>query len=275
MFAIGLTGVASDLFLKVLVARRLSVTDLGMFSMSDKLGETPSQFANEAIGGVAFPLYARLRDDPERMRAVFRAHLTGLMFFLLPASALLIALALPMQERILGARWTGAATLIVLLTLGFLLEFVFNAIYFLLQALGAGARLYVVELSQYITLIALVSLLAGPFGLLGIGAARIITAVVVVAAGITAISADLRRIALQILRPGLMLTACAALAGTAARVCTLFVPNLGGLVLGAAVGGGVFLVLAWLLDQPMRIGVRACLSLFFPALGVNRGGERA
>lgn len=266
MFAIGMTGVATDLFMKVLVARRLSVTDLGMFSMSDKLAETPSQFANEAIGGVAFPLYARLREDPSRMQTVFRAHLTGLMFFLLPATALLIALAQPLQERILGVRWEGAALLMVLLTLGFLLEFVFNAIYFLLQALGAGARLYAVELTQYVTLIAMVSLLAGPFGLLGIGAARIITAVVVVAAGLKAIAPDLRRIALRIARPGLLLGILAAVAGAAARLCTDFVPGLAGLALGAAAGGILFLALGWLTDEPFKLGVRECLSLFFPML---------
>jgi O-antigen/teichoic acid export membrane protein len=246
-----------------------------MFSMSDKLGETPSQFANEAIGGVAFPLYARLRDDPARMQAVFRAHLTGLMFFLLPATALLIALALPLQERILGARWTGASTLIVLLALGFLFEFVFNAIYFLLQALGAGARLYAVELTQYVALILLVSVLAGSFGLIGIGAARIITSFVVVAAGIKAIPAPLRMITLQIVRPGLVLALLAALAGGAAKICTLLVPGLLGLGLAAAVGGSVFLALAWLVDQPLGVGVRTCLALFFPALGGKAAGQGA
>jgi O-antigen/teichoic acid export membrane protein len=202
---------------------------------------------------------------------VFRAHLTGLMFFLLPATAMVIALALPLQERILGVRWTGASLLIVLLTVGFLVEFVFNAIYFLLQALGAGARLYAVELTQYVTLIALVSVLSGPFGLMGIGASRIITGIVVVAAGLVAIAPEMRRIALQIAWPGLVLTVLAALAGAGARVCTMFVPNLAGLLLGAAAGGALFLALAWLLDQPLRIGVRACLGLFFPALAPKDG----
>jgi hypothetical protein len=136
----------------------------------------------------------------------------------------------------------------------------------LLQALGQGVRLYSVELTQYVTLIALVSLLAASYGLLGIGAARIITSIVVVTAGIGAIAPDLRRITLQILRPGLALTILAALAGLSARVCTVFVAGTGGLVAGAALGMAIFGVLAWLADQPMRIGVRACLALFFPAV---------
>ena len=59
LFAISLTAVTSDLLIKVLIARRLSVNDLGVFSMSDKLAELPTQVANESIGAVAFPLYVR------------------------------------------------------------------------------------------------------------------------------------------------------------------------------------------------------------------------
>jgi len=271
MFAIAITAVTSDLLLKVLIARRLSVADLGAFSMSDKLGETANQAAMETIGGVAFPLYARLRDQPERMRVIFRAHLTGLMLVLLPATALLIALALPLQERILGVRWAGTSELIALLSLGYLLEFIFSAIYFLLQGVGQGGRLYAVELTQYIVLVALIGLLSGPFGLRGVGAARIITAVVVVVAGLIAISPQLRRVALQIIRPGLLLAVLAALAGIAARASTSFVPGTVGVVVGGTVGVGAFLGLAWFADQPLRLGLRDSLSLFFPILAGSKG----
>jgi O-antigen/teichoic acid export membrane protein len=270
MFAIAVTGVTSDVFLKLIVARRLGVAALGAFSMSDKLAETPNQLANEAIGGVAFPVYAGLRDEPARLQVVFRAHLTGLMLLLLPATAILIALALPLQERILGPQWRGSSTLIVLLTLGFLFELVFTAIYFLLQALGQGGRLFAVELAQYVVLVALVGLLAGPFGLSGIGIARIVTSIVVVAAGVMAIAPDLRRVALQLSRPGFLLALFALLAGVAAKACTLVIPDEVGVAAGAAVGAVVFFTLAWRADEPMRIGLRACLSLFFPVAVAGR-----
>src|ERR1700722_16744374 len=68
LFAISITAVSSDLLIKVLIARRLSVSDLGLFSMADKLGEVPTQAANESIGAVAFPLYVRLRSDAQRLQ---------------------------------------------------------------------------------------------------------------------------------------------------------------------------------------------------------------
>jgi lipopolysaccharide exporter len=272
LFAIGLTAVASDLFIKVLIARRLSVNDLGMFSMSDKLAEVPSQAANESIGAVAFPLYARLRADVPRLQNAVRAHLTGLMFFLFPATAVIIALAKPLEVRVLGPSWTGISVLIVLLVLGYLVEFVFNVVYFLLQALGAGARLFLIELIQYVILIVAVVVLAGRFGLVGVGAARILTGIAVTIAAAVA-APDLYRVTLlRVLRPAVILVVLASVAGVTARVCATFVPGAAGVVAGAVAGAAMFLGLAWVTDERLRTGVRDGLAVFFPVLGANRLG---
>jgi PST family polysaccharide transporter len=267
LFAISVTAVTSDLFIKVLITRRLSVSDLGLFSMSDKLGEVPTQAANESIGAVAFPLYARLRSDAARLQNAIRAHLVGLMFFLFPATALIIALAAPIETRVLGPSWTGISALIVLFVLGYAFEVAFNVVYFLLQALGAGARLFVIELIQYIILIVAVIVFAGQFGLIGVGAARIITGICVSAAAVIAAPRVYRTTLLQVLRPAGVLLLWATLAGILARVCAAWVPGAAGIVAGTLVGGVLFLGLVWGADATLRTGVRECLSLFFPILG--------
>jgi O-antigen/teichoic acid export membrane protein len=273
LFAIGLTAVASDLFIKVLIARRLSVNDLGLFSMSDKLAELPTQVSNESIGAVAFPLYTRLRSDTPRLQAAIRAHLIGLMFFLLPATALIIALAKPLEVRVLGPAWSGMASLIILLALGYAFELGFNAVYFLLQALGAGARLFLVELTQYITLIAAVIFLSGRFGLTGIGMARIVTSLVLVIAAVIAAPPMYGATLLRALRPGVILVFFSVTAGVSARYCASLIPGVEGIVAGGAAGGVIFLGLAWLTDERFGTGVRECLSEFFPVLGKKRGGD--
>jgi PST family polysaccharide transporter len=266
LFAIGLTAVISDFFIKVLVARRLSVAGLGLFSLGDRLAEVPTQMANESIGAVAFPLYARLREDPPRLEMAVQAHLTGLMFLLLPATALIIGLAQPLEQRVLGAAWVGTSPLIVLLTLGYACEVSFNVVYFLLQALGWGARLFAAELTQYITLIAAVSLLAGPFGLLGIGAARIITAIVVAFAGYQAAPPMFGTIVRRTSRTALALVAFASLAGAAAWLAASLVPGTVGVAAGLVAGALSYFLLVLLADPLLKLGVRAALSLFFPML---------
>jgi lipopolysaccharide exporter len=269
------TAVTADLFIKVLIARRLSVNDLGVFSMSDKLAELPTQVANESIGTVAFPLYAKLRSDAPRLQAAVRAHLTGLMFFLLPATALTVALAQPLEVRVLGPNWAGMASLVVLLALGYVFELAFNVVYFLLQALGAGARLFLVELTQYITLIVAVILLSGRFGLTGIGIARIVTSIVLVLAAVRAAPVMYGATLLQVFRPGVILTLFAIIAGITSRFCASLMTGAEGIIAGGTAGAGIFLSLVWVTDGPMSTGVRECLSEFFPILGAHRADKTA
>lgn len=269
LFAIGLVAVISDFFIKVLVARRLSVAGLGLFSLGDRLAETPTQMANESIGAVAFPLYVRLREDPPRLQSAVQAHLTGLMFLLLPATALIIGLAPALEQRILGAAWVGTSPMIVLLALGYACEVSFNVVYFLLQALGWGARLFAAELTQYITLIIAVTLLAGPFGLMGIGAARIITAIVVAIAGYRAAPPMFATILRGTSRTALALVAFSSLAGAAAWLGALLVPGTAGIAAGLVAGAAGYLLLVLLADRPLGLGVRNALSLFFPVLSAK------
>jgi O-antigen/teichoic acid export membrane protein len=267
LFAIGLTAVISDFLIKLLVARRLSVAGLGLFSLADRLAEAPTQMANESIGAVAFPLYARLRSDPPRLETAVQAHLTGLMFLLLPATALIIGLAQPLEQRVLGAAWVGTSPIIVLLVLGYACEVSFNVVYFLLQALGWGRRLFAAELTQYITLIIAVLLLAGPFGLMGIGAARIITAIVVAFAGYKAAPPVFGTILRRTSWTALALVVGSSLAGAAAWSAAAIVPGIAGVAAGLVAGGAGYLLFVLLADRPLRLGVRAALSLFFPILG--------
>jgi O-antigen/teichoic acid export membrane protein len=204
-----------------------------------------------------------------------QAHLTGLMFLLLPATALIIGLAQPLEQRVLGAAWVGASPVIVLLAIGYACEVSFNVVYYLLQSLGWGARLFAAELTQYITLIAAVILLGWPFGLMGIGAARIITAIVVAFAGYKAAPPMFGTILRRTSRTAVTLVALSSLAGAAAWFAALLVPGTTGVAAGLIVGGGIYFLLVLLGDRPLKLGVRTALALFFPILGERSGTAAA
>ena len=268
LFAIGIVAVTADFFTKVVVARSLSVAGLGVFSYADRLAETPTQSANESIGAVAFPLYARLKSDPERLESAVQSHLTGLMFLLLPVTGLIIGIAPSLEHYVLqGDRWAGAALMITLLAIGYACEVSFNVTYFLLQSLGWGGRLFAAELTQYIVLISSVALLAGPYGLIGIGIARILTATVVAIAGAKAAPAWFGRILRRTFRTAVALVILSSLAGAAAWFGASVVPGTVGVAVGLAAGGAGYLLLVLLTDQPLNLGVRRALALFFPAIG--------
>ncbi len=266
MFAIAILAVTSDLILKVLISTRLGVANLGLFSLADKLAETPNQLANEAVGAVAMPLYSQLRNDRLRLTAAVRSHVIALMCFLLPATALLVALAGPLEQRILGPAWAGTSPMVVLLAIGYLFELLFQAITPLLTATGAVPRLFLVDLLQYIVLIGSMAFLSGPYGLVAAGIARILASLVVVVAGIKAAPPIFASIAGPLLRSGAVLGTLAALAGLAAWFTAQSVPDAPGVVVAAGVGGMLFLGAAWACDSALKVGIRDCLGAFFPIL---------
>jgi O-antigen/teichoic acid export membrane protein len=266
IFAIAILGVASDLILKILISTRLGVAALGLFSLADKLAETPNQLANEAVGSVAMPLYAQLRSDQNRLKSALRSHVTALMCFLLPATALLVALAGPLEQRVLGPAWAGTSPMVVLLAVGYLLELLFQAITPLLTATGAVPRLFLVDLLQYIVLIGSMALFSGPYGLVAAGIARILASLVVVIAGVAVSPPIFAPVAAQLTRSGVILSTLAALSGAAAWAVAQAIPGAAGVVCGGAAGGMIFLAGAWTGDGVLRIGIRECLGAFFPIL---------
>ncbi len=266
MFAIAILGVASDLVLKVLISTRLGVASLGLFSLADKLAETPNQLANEAVGSVAMPLYSQLRGDPVRLTAAVRSHVIALMCFLLPATALLVALAGPLEQRVLGSAWAGTSPMVVLLAVGYLFELLFNAIVPLLTATGAVPRLFLVDLLQYIVLIGSMAFFSAPIGLAAAGIARILASLVVVIAGLAVAPPIFKPIAAQLARSGAFLATLAAVAGAVAWFTAEVVPDAAGVVAGAAAGGLLFLAAAWFSDAALKTGIRDCLGAFFPVL---------
>lgn len=126
--------------------------------------------------------------------------------------------------------------------------------------------MFAAELTQYVVLIASVAVLAGPYGLVGIGAARILTAIVVAIAGAKAAPAWFGTILRRTFRTAAALVILSSLAGAATWFGASVVPGTAGLAVGLAGGGSAYLLLVLLMDQPLNLGIRRALALFFPVL---------
>jgi hypothetical protein len=135
-----------------------------------------------------------------------------------------------------------------------------------LTATGAVPRLFLVDALQYIVLIGSMALFSGPFGLVAAGIARILASLVVVVAGICVAPPVFAPIAAQLTRSGVILGTLAALSGAAAWFTTQLIPGAAGVICGGAVGGAIFLAVAWTGDGVLKIGIRECLGAFFPIL---------
>jgi O-antigen/teichoic acid export membrane protein len=143
---------------KILLGRFWGADALGIYGRGYQLATLPLQQLNGSIGSVAFPALSRIQNDSERL---CRSFLKGYSVLLSLAVPVMLACALFADEVVgvvLGPKWSGAATVLRLLTPTILTLALINPFGWFLQAIGRAAR------SLHI------ALLIAPMMILGIGA---------------------------------------------------------------------------------------------------------
>lgn len=124
----------------VLVGRFWGAEALGVYGRAYTLINIPTDSLNSAVGNVAFPALARVRNDPERLRRYF---LRGYSLFLAAALPIMASCGLFSEDIIrvfLGPKWTEAAAIFRLLTPVTFAFAVVNPLGWLMMATGYSGR---------------------------------------------------------------------------------------------------------------------------------------
>jgi PST family polysaccharide transporter/lipopolysaccharide exporter len=271
VFLTSLVVMAGQSTLRFVIGRELGAAELGLYYLAASLAFLPADIASQVVGKVAFPFYSRLQTDVRQASLAFRSILTSLFTLLLPAFALLIALAPSLVETILGTRWEGAAPIIRVLALANIIGLLGDTITPILQGTGRPDKILVIEGIQSSLLIVLAWGLANRYGVVGAAMAWL--------PAITASQLLSIVFVRQILpRPfaglGLALSTIAAVSIIAAMTAIgidNILPGLFGLItassLGIALAGG----LMWVLERRFALGLLAGLVRAFPQVAAFVG----
>lgn len=86
--------------------------ELGYFSVSAGVASMATNELVGAAGAALIPGYAKLRDEPDRLRAAFASSQGALVAMLMPMTVALVVLALPLTSVVLGSQWLQAAPML-------------------------------------------------------------------------------------------------------------------------------------------------------------------
>ncbi len=256
----GIATLAGTLVTQLAVSRSLGAAALGLYFLALKVAFLPIEAAGAIVGAVAFPMFARLRDDPLATTRGFAVLLAGLGLVLLPVYALLMVVA-PLFEQALGARWGGTAPIVQILALAGVAAILADLLAPLLLGHGRAARVFALESLQTGVLLALLWPAIGWFGVEG-------AALACLAGNLAALL--LAAIWTRRLVPGAMRTvtnrfAAAALAAAAAAgVATWLAGFWSGFpaLLAAGMGGAMTAIaVLWMLNAPFKLGLEEYGSL--------------
>jgi teichuronic acid exporter len=89
----------------LVIGKFFPVAQLGFYSKAQQLQMMASQNISNAIGSVAFPVYSKLQDDKQKLKAGMRKFLVSSMFFIVPILSAFIVLADPFIIFLLKEKW--------------------------------------------------------------------------------------------------------------------------------------------------------------------------
>lgn len=196
----------------VLVGSLLGPAALGYYSLAFRMASLPILLVTNVIGGVAFPAFARLLPDRERVRKAFRTQtqVVNAITFLVGGGLVVLAPSL----QVLGAKWGPAVPAARALGIYVCLRSAAYTTVPLLQAVGAPGCVAWLRAAWAASLAALIAT-AGRHGITAVGEIQVVVALaLLVAHALVArrlAGIDLAAFAASIIRPAL----AAGLAGLA------------------------------------------------------------
>jgi O-antigen/teichoic acid export membrane protein len=254
VLATGIVALVGSSLSQISISRIEGVAALGLYFLAWRVAFMPVDAVSAVVSAVAFPMFARIRDDVRATAATFRTLLTGQYVILVPGYALVFVLA-PALEVMLGERWAGTAPIIRILSVSAVTSTLGELVTPLLMGRGRADRGFVLEVVQTGVLVAVLIPLVLEFGARGAALAWLIGNVSALAVTI---------VWLRTLVPGglrldtraLFATiAAAVVAATAAWACTFLLPPPASLVTGALAGvaGATAVLLA--LERALKLGL--------------------
>ena len=100
---------------KFLVSRYFGPTSLGFYSLAAKIGSIPRVISSELVARVALPMFAKMQNDPEKLRHTYQVVETGMICVAGGIAAAVAIFAYPTIHFILGAKWSPVVAFLFIL----------------------------------------------------------------------------------------------------------------------------------------------------------------
>lgn len=161
----GLLDVIYNNLYQIIIGKKFSPAVVGQFSQANQLASVPAITLTGIIQRVTFPLFSQLQDDPDRMANAYRQTLKLSALVIFPLIVGLGLIAKPLLTSLLGEQWQGAAALLTVLCLGYMLYPIHAVNLNLLQVTGRSDLFLKLEVMKKVIGVTLL-LLSIPYGVL-------------------------------------------------------------------------------------------------------------
>jgi O-antigen/teichoic acid export membrane protein len=264
VFLTSLVAMAGSYGLRIAIARQLGAEGLGLYFIAVQLAYLPNEVANEAVGAVAFSLFARLQDNVSQATRVFRALFSGLAAVIFPVCALIIVLAPTLTHDILGPSWAGTEDVIRVLSVVVMIGTFGEVAVSVFNGFGQPYRITLLEVIQSSITISFVWVLTRRFGLVGSAMAWLPAILFSQLLSVWFLHHVLDHPFRELQNPLIAIVAATGLCFVVALTARYLIPGVVGLITAAALGGMSTIWLLWVADRRYKLGFAHNFALTFP-----------
>jgi lipopolysaccharide exporter len=264
VFLTSLVAMVGNYGLRIAISRQLGAEGLGLYFIAVQLAYLPNEVANEAVGAVAFPLFARLQGNVSQATDVFRALFSGLAAVIYPVCALIIVLAPTLTHDILGPSWAGTEQVIRVLSLVVMIGTFGEVAVSVFNGFGQPYRITLLEVIQSSITISFVWLLTRRFGLVGSAMSWLPAILFSQLLSVRFLQNILDHPFRGLQNPLIAILAATGLCFVVAMTASYLIPGVVGLVTAAALGGVSTILLLWGADRRYKLGFAHNFALAFP-----------
>lgn len=264
VFLTSLVAMAGNYGLRIAISRQLGAEGLGLYFVAVQLAYLPNEVANEAVGAVAFPLFARLQSNVSQATRAFRALFSGLAAVIFPVCALIIVLAPTLTHDILGPGWAGTEEVIRVLSLVVMIGTFGEVAVSVFKGFGQPYRITLLEVIQSSMTISFVWALTRRFGLVGSAMAWLPAILFSQLLSIRFLHQMLDHPLRGLQNAFIAILTATTLCFIVAMTASSLIPGVPGLITAVALGGGVTILLLWVADRRYNLGFAHNLVLAFP-----------
>lgn len=102
-----LNTIASNIF-PMVIGKYFSITQVGYFNRAQTMKNLPVNGLSSALNKVTYPLFAEAKHDDEKLKRAYKKIQSIILFILAPVMFLLIIIAHPLFDLLLGSKWLPA-----------------------------------------------------------------------------------------------------------------------------------------------------------------------
>lgn len=260
----GLVAMAGTYGLRIVISRQLGAEALGLYFIAVQLAYLPSEVASEAVGAVAFPLFARLQNDISQATRAFRALFSGLAAVLYPVCALLIVLAPKLIHDVLGPEWAGTEDVIRILALVVMIGIFGEVAVSVFKGFGQPYKITMLEIVQSSVTILFVWFLTKRFGLAGAAMAWVPAVSLSQLLSMRFLQNMLQNPFKGLHSPLFAIMSATILCAITAMAASSYIEGITGLIMAVVLGGLSTVALIWIADRRFEIGFGNDLAVAFP-----------